>query len=265
MAIAVQQAHEGYTWDEWIQFGVPKAGHTRCGEHCRCRLTPYLYVNVSTELQHMSIMAEGDIPARTQRVLDMVRQWEEAGYDAGELELIGLSETAQEEYLKKQLLSKGIVDQEEHIARQKIGDLIKEWEEGGRLAAELNLKGLSSQEAVDYIEKNIASTKASWIKEIGIDEPGPKGAMAGVWVEWLNEEQWRFSYYRKEWGAVSQLIARRASNKKFWAIDWVETVPEYQRKGYAKKLLEAARIKLGDVRHAGLRSASGEAFSAGAK
>ena len=75
MAIAAQQAHEGYTWDEWVQFGVPKAGHTRCGEHCRCKLTPYLYVNVSTELQHMSIMVEGDLPERTQRIISMLRQW----------------------------------------------------------------------------------------------------------------------------------------------------------------------------------------------
>jgi len=108
MAIAAQQAHEGYTWDEWIQFGVPRAGHTRCGDHCRCRLTPYLYVDVSTELQHMSIMAEGEMPARTQRVLDMVRQWEEAGYDAGELELMGLTEKEMLEYIESRMIEEGI-------------------------------------------------------------------------------------------------------------------------------------------------------------
>ena len=108
LAIAAQQKREGYTWNEWLQFGVPKAGHTVCRGNCRCRLVPYLYVHVSTELQHMSVMAEGEIPARTQRVLDMVRQWEAAGYDAGELRLFGLSETAQEEYLEKMLASKGV-------------------------------------------------------------------------------------------------------------------------------------------------------------
>ena len=110
MAIAAQQAHEGYTWDEWVQFGVPKAGHTRCGEHCRCKLTPYLYVNVSTELQHMSIMVEGDLPERTQRIISMLRQWENAGYNAEVLELMGLSEKAQEEYLEKMLRREGIIE-----------------------------------------------------------------------------------------------------------------------------------------------------------
>ena len=109
MAIAIQQAREGYTWDEWASFGMPKAGHTVCRDHCRCKLTPYLYVNVSTELQGMSIMAEGDLPERTQRIISMMRRWENAGYNAEELELMGLSETAQEEYLKKTLISRGIL------------------------------------------------------------------------------------------------------------------------------------------------------------
>jgi len=110
MAIAAQQAHEGYTWDEWIQFGVPKSGHTVCGGHCRCKLTPYLYVNMSTELQHMSVMVEGDLPERTQRIISMMRRWENAGYNAEELELMGLSEKAQEEYLVRALRREGIIE-----------------------------------------------------------------------------------------------------------------------------------------------------------
>ena len=108
LAIALQQKREGYTWDEWISFGMPKAGHTVCRGHCRCALVPYLYVDTSTELQGMSIMAEGDLPERTQRIVGMVEQWLDAGQAVDDLELMGLSETAQEEYLKKMLISKGI-------------------------------------------------------------------------------------------------------------------------------------------------------------
>ena len=105
MAIAVQQAHEGYTWDEWIQFGVPKAGHTRCGDHCRCRLTPYLYVNVSTELSELGGLIVGPEEGPTviqQKIIDLIGKWEAAGNNAKDLDLLGLTENEMLTYLESQ-------------------------------------------------------------------------------------------------------------------------------------------------------------------
>ena len=58
----------------------------------------------------MSVMVEGDLPERTQRIISMMRRWENAGYNAEELELMGLSEKAQEEYLVRALRREGIIE-----------------------------------------------------------------------------------------------------------------------------------------------------------
>lgn len=40
MNIDLKQPREGATWEEWVNFGLPGSGHTKCRERCRCRLAP---------------------------------------------------------------------------------------------------------------------------------------------------------------------------------------------------------------------------------
>jgi len=109
-AIAGQADPEGYTWEEWRAFGLPKAGHTVCLGNCRCRLVPLLYVDISTELQDagLIIMENGDVGERMKRIQAMIRAYRDAGHDTSALSLVGQSEADMEAYLKAALEIKGV-------------------------------------------------------------------------------------------------------------------------------------------------------------
>ena len=110
MAIALRQDGEGYTWEEWGNFGYPQAGHTVCGGKCRCRLAPLMYVEFSAELAEPGGLIVSEIEATPvqQRIISMVQAWEDAGLDPRELELIGLTQKEMEAYLRRMLHKHGV-------------------------------------------------------------------------------------------------------------------------------------------------------------
>jgi len=119
MAIALQQPHEGATWEEWRAFGFPKSGHTVCQGACRCRMAPMMYMNAQPMLEPTRadyILAETELTPQVRRIVTMVEAWEEAGENVDELNLLGLSAKQQEEYLRRQLRLRGIEVPEEVTA-----------------------------------------------------------------------------------------------------------------------------------------------------
>ena len=109
MAIALQQDREGYSWDEWVAFGLPRSGHTVCQGDCRCRIAPLMYVQFSTELEDTGlILSEEELGDRAERIIAMVEAWKAAGMEARDLNLVGLSAKQQEEYLEDALRGIGV-------------------------------------------------------------------------------------------------------------------------------------------------------------
>ncbi len=111
MAIALQQPAEGATWDDWVSFGMPGAGHTVCQGDCRCRMAPLMYVQTSTEFMpgRGGLIISDTGPTEAQRrIIVMVDALEAAGMDLAELDLIGLNEKGMEVYLEERLHMGGV-------------------------------------------------------------------------------------------------------------------------------------------------------------
>ena len=54
------------------------------------------------------ILAERELTPQVRRIITMVEAWEAAGEDLAELNLLGLNAKRQEEYLRRQLVLRGI-------------------------------------------------------------------------------------------------------------------------------------------------------------
>jgi hypothetical protein len=110
-AIGIQQNRTGYTWDEWVQFGLPGAGHTVCRGACRCRLAPVPYLAVGDDFAppvegaveidrtfHVINYGGGFSPVQ-RRILTLASILIAAGIEISLVQLQGLTLTQQEQKL----------------------------------------------------------------------------------------------------------------------------------------------------------------------
>lgn len=112
LAIDAQQDPEGYTWQEWVEFGLPRSGHTACRGNCRCQLAPVPYVNFSPEFQapEMGLFINiGEASPQMERIVKYINMLRNANYDLTSVTLLGLTMREQEEKLYELLVLIGLL------------------------------------------------------------------------------------------------------------------------------------------------------------
>ena len=185
---------------------------------CRCRLAPLMYIEFSAELAEpggLIVGPEVEASPIQQRIISMIQEWEAAGLNPRELELIGLTQNEMEEYLRMTLRQHGInIDAVmQRVAKKARGTVTPTAQKG---TEGLNAKVCNKLAKIESNSKSQRRQAVDEMRKIGDDLLGtrrgaldiavaPKSEMGSSYGRYFSFQE-RIEIREDEWAIIQRFL-----------------------------------------------------------